>query len=112
MRTSNDDKSQKPRRRRAPATGRRLTIRTAALANGMVLRGDPIHSVSNYFGVNPARIYDFPDIAPAPFESLPAPGPYLPPCAVSEVEAALASARSAIDMCTKLLEWSSQPESR
>ncbi len=100
------------KRRRAPASGRRLTAETAALAKGVVLRGDAIQSVSGYFGVNSARVSDmmegltFLDVVAASPENLPPPGPYLPTCSVSEVATALSAARCAIDRCTTLLTGS------
>jgi hypothetical protein len=76
----------------------------------MLLRSDPVQNLSGYFGVNSARLYavddDFPEVAAAAPELLPPPGPYLPPCAVADVEAALTSARRAIDLCATLLSGS------
>jgi hypothetical protein len=110
MFTPNESGCHQPRRRRAPATGRRLTEATATQAKGMLLRGDAVQSVSNFFGVNSARMYaiddDFPNTTAAAPELLPPPGPYLPPCSIAEVDAALTSARRAIDLCATLLSGS------
>ncbi len=109
MDTLNEGSCQKLRRRRASATGFKLNEASAAIAKGMLLRGDPVQFVSSYHGVNSARIdalitgKRFPHVTAAAAEMLPPPGPYLPFCAVREAETALTSARRAIDLCATLL---------
>ena len=67
---------------RAKTTGRRLTEEDAALAKAMILRGDPLHDIASWFGVNPGRISEintgkrFADVQPAANAELPPPGPY------------------------------------
>lgn len=58
----------------------------ASIVKGMIVRGDPIHDVAAWFGVNSGRIANvknaraegakYRDVPPAPREALPPPGPY------------------------------------
>lgn len=70
--------------RRANKSGIRLSDHDAAIAKGMLLRGDRAHDIAAWFGVNGGRIGDisvgreFQWVRPAPAEALPPPGPYFP----------------------------------
>jgi hypothetical protein len=58
----------------------------ASIVKGMILRGDAIHDVAAWFGINSGRIANvknaraegakWKDVPPAPAHSLPPPGPY------------------------------------
>ena len=67
---------------RAESSGVSLTSRDAAIAKGMLERGDRQHDIAAYFGVNGGRIAEiatgqkFSHVQPAR-ENLPPPGPYL-----------------------------------
>ena len=69
--------------RNASASGTSLTPAEAAIAKGMLLRGDRQHDIAAWFGVNGGRIGElstgkkFREIAAAPADKLPPPGPYL-----------------------------------
>lgn len=66
---------------RAPASGNRLDEQDAAVAKGMLDRGDRQHDIAAWFGVNGGRIAElstgeaFPDVPPIT-KNLPPPGPY------------------------------------
>lgn len=68
---------------RAPAAGIRLNNADAAIAKGMINRGDRQHDIAAYFGVNGGRIAEistgdkFGSVAAAPTNQLPPPGPYV-----------------------------------
>lgn len=95
---------------RAPSSGISLTEADAAIAKGMLARGDRQHDIAAWFGVNGGRIAELASgklywwVRPAPMnDSLPPPGPY--PCgreaaaalkALAVAEAALAAARQAV----------------
>ncbi len=89
-------------RRRAKASGVRLTAADAAIAKGMLARGDRQHDVAAWFGVNAGRIADvatgasFAHVAAASPADLPPPGPYLSGKAAGAAVAALAEARAAL----------------
>lgn len=108
MGITTDDGRQPPRRRTAPS-GHRLTEDEAAIAKGMLLRGDAGQTVAQFFGVNQARIAElivgelFPEVPPAAAEDLPPPGPFVRPCAIGQLKAELESARAAIGRCISLL---------
>ncbi|MFT4120557.1 hypothetical protein [Bradyrhizobium sp.] len=68
---------------RAEPSGISLTDVDAAIVKGMLARGDRQHDIAAWFGVNGGRIGDistgakFANVAAAPHEKLPPPGPYL-----------------------------------
>lgn len=68
---------------RAEASGIRLSAADAAIAKGMIERGDRQHDIAAWFGVNGGRIGEissgdkFGHVNPAPADELPPPGPYL-----------------------------------
>nr|ABD74776.1 hypothetical protein [Ensifer adhaerens] len=69
---------------KAKSSGVSLTIEDAAIAKGMLSRGDRQHDVAAWFGVNGGRITDihtgktFGSVLPV-FHGLPPPGPYHSP---------------------------------
>jgi hypothetical protein len=68
--------------RRASASGMRLTESDAAIAKGMLSRGDRQHDIAAWFGVNGGRIAEiangvtFRNVAFSPTDNLPPRGPY------------------------------------
>lgn len=88
--------------RRAPPSGIVLTEADAAIAKGMLARGDRQHDIAAWFGVNGGRIAEiatgtrFRSVQPTPKAELPPQGPY--PCGREARAAldALAAARTAI----------------
>ena len=91
-------------RKRANPSGVSLSEEDAAVAKGMLARGDRQHDVAAWFGVNGGRIADiatgvkFSWAAVAPSDELPPPGPYLNGRAAHAALAALAEARAALAM--------------
>jgi len=89
-------------RKRANPSGITLTEDDAAIAKGMLARGDRQHDVAAWFGVNGGRIADlatgakFPWVEAAPANELPPPGPYLNGRAAHAAVSALAEARAAL----------------
>jgi hypothetical protein len=89
-------------RRRAKASGVRLTAADAAIAKGMLARGDRQHDIAAWFGVNAGRVADvatgasFSHVGAASPVDLPPPGPYLSGKAAGAAVAALAEARAAL----------------
>ena len=89
-------------RKRANPSGISLTEEDAAVAKGMLARGDRQHDVAAWFGVNGGRIADlatgakFSWVEPSPAEELPPPGPYLNGRAAYAAVSALAEARAAL----------------
>lgn len=95
---------------RAPSSGVSLTEADAAVAKGMLARGDRQHDIAAWFGVNGGRIAELASgklfwwVRPDPVDQrLPPPGPY--PCgreaaaaleALVAAEAALENARRAV----------------
>lgn len=78
---------------RAQASGHVLTEQDAAIAKGMLIRGDRQHDIAAYFGVNGGRIaeistgHQFATVQPASPAALPPPGPYPRPHElINEVE--------------------------
>lgn len=69
--------------RRAQRSGVSLTEADAAIAKGMIVRGDRQHDIAAWFGVNGGRIAElatgakFSHVRPAPSGDLPPVGPYL-----------------------------------
>ena len=68
---------------RAERSGIHLDEAQAALVKGMIKRGDRQHDIAAWFGVNGGRIGEistgakFTEVAAAPEEMLPPPGPYM-----------------------------------
>lgn len=68
---------------RAEPSGISLTQSEAAIAKGMIARGDRQHDIAAWFGVNGGRIADistgkkFPSVQAGALDRLPPPGPYL-----------------------------------
>lgn len=95
---------------RAPSSGVSLSEADAAVAKGMLARGDRQHDIAAWFGVNGGRIAELANakqfwwVQPAPVDNqLPPSGPYL--CgrdamaaleALAAAEAALEAARLAV----------------
>jgi hypothetical protein len=94
-------------RKRANPSGISLTDSDAAIAKGMLARGDRQHDVAAWFGVNGGRIADiatgakFSWVAPALTNELPPPGPYLNGRAAHAAVIALAGARAALAMAER-----------
>lgn len=94
---------------RAPASGIVLDEQEAAIAKGMLLRGDRQHDVAAWFGVNGGRIaelatgYRFPDVQPAPVDGLPPPGPYPAAKVAMAAVSALAQARAALAVAERAI---------
>ena len=68
--------------RRAKPSGVSLTRHDASQAKGMLARGDRVHDIAAWFGVNPGRIADVKSgrlhpNAPVARKNLPPAGPYL-----------------------------------
>lgn len=90
-------------RHRAEASGLTLEIADAAIAKGMLVRGDRQHDIAAWFGVNGGRIAEiatgsrFSYVDPAPADQLPPPGPYLSGRAAAALIPALRDARAALD---------------
>lgn len=89
-------------RKRANPSGITLDEDDAAIAKGMLARGDRQHDVAAWFGGNGGRIADiatgakFSWVEAAPGDELPPPGPYLNGRAAHAAVAALAEARAAL----------------
>ena len=87
---------------RAKASGIVLTADDAAIAKGMLIRGDRQHDIAAWFGVNPGRIaeiatgFRFTPVEPIQAEELPRPGPYPAGKAAVAAISALAAAKSAL----------------
>lgn len=68
---------------RAEPSGISLTETEAAIAKGMLFRGDRQHDIAAWFGVNGGRIADistgkkFANVVAETADKLPPPGPYL-----------------------------------
>jgi len=96
-------------RHRAQPSGICLSVSDAALAKGMLARGDRQHDVAAWFGVNSGRIAEiatgqkFSHVASAPAESLPEPGPYLPRQSISSIRLLLDGFRQILDQAEALL---------
>lgn len=95
---------------RAPSSGISLTEADAAVAKGMLLRGDRQHDIAAWFGVNGGRIAElakgkqFRWVLPAPLDDhLPPPGPY--PCGKEATAAldALAAAEAALEAARRVV---------
>lgn len=95
---------------RAPASGVALTEADAAIAKGMLNRGDRQHDIAAWFGVNGGRIAELASgklfwwVCPAAVDhNLPPPGPY--PCGREATAAleALAAAEAAVEMARRVV---------
>lgn len=88
---------------RAPSSGITLTLDDAAIAKGMLARGDRQHDIAAWFGVNGGRIGEiatgsrYLEVEEAPSQLLPPPGPYLSGRQTAVLLAALSKARAALD---------------
>lgn len=90
------------RRPRAKSSGITLSSADAAIAKGMLKRGDRQHDVAAWFGVNPGRIAEiatgaaFDWVCPADQDDLPPPGPYPTGKQAIEAQQALDAALDAL----------------
>jgi hypothetical protein len=90
------------RKWRAEASGLRLSAGDAAVAKGMLRRGDRQHDVAAWFGINPGRIAEiacgrtFAWVDAAGEDGLPPPGPYSSGKHATAISVALAEARGAL----------------
>lgn len=88
--------------RRAPSSGLKLTDKDAAVAKGMLTRGDRQHDIAAWFGVNSGRIaeiatgHNFDWVEPAPSDKLPPPGPYPTGRQAAQAQKALDNALEAL----------------
>lgn len=95
--------------RRARPSGVQLSQRDAAIAKGMLARGDRQHDIAAWFGVNGGRIAEvangerFRGVDPAPCAELPPPGPYLPGQSARATLGAIQEARNALDAAERLV---------
>lgn len=89
---------------RAKPVPPRITPEVAALAKGMLVRGDRQSDIASYFGFNQGRMYDlrhhpkFKNIPAAQPELLPEPGPYIVVSRVRHDRAVLAESTLATIM--------------
>lgn len=110
MSITNENFGKPLKRRRAPPNGNSLSEADAAIVKGMIARGDICHEVSHWFGVNPGRIAEiatgqtFRDVAAAPDDELPPPGPYATPQELAAVAKALHEAQRAITAAESLIQ--------
>jgi hypothetical protein len=87
-------------KKRAQPSGIVLTEDDAAIAKGMLARGDRQHDVAAWFGVNGGRIAEistghrFAAVDPAPSHTLPPPGPYPAGRVATAAVAALSAAKA------------------
>jgi hypothetical protein len=94
---------------RAEPSGISLTATEAALVKGMLARGDRQHDIAAWFGVNGGRVADiatgkkFPNVAAAPPDRLPAPGPYLSGRSAHAAMIALEAASETINTALSLI---------
>ena len=93
---------------RAPPSGVSLSEEDAAIAKGMLHRGDRQHDIAAWFGVNAGRIAEIATGASftrvkARKENLPPPGPYLSGRSAHEVKLALENAERAIALAKAFL---------
>lgn len=89
---------------RAPCSGVSLDEADAAIAKGMLARGDRQHDIAAWFGVNAGRVAElasgkiFREVPAAPADqNLPPPGPYLCGRAANAALDALAAAEAALE---------------
>lgn len=95
---------------RAEPSGIRLSSADAAVVKGMIARGDRQHDIAAWFGVNGGRIGEisngkkFENVAAAPADQLPAPGPYLSGRSGQKAVAALEQAKAALEVALQNIE--------
>lgn len=95
---------------RAPSSGVTLDVTDAAIAKGMLVRGDRQHDIAAWFGVNGGRIGEiasgrkFRKVAPAAEALLPPAGPYLSGKETMVALQALEEAKSALVRAERLLK--------
>jgi hypothetical protein len=88
---------------RAAPSGISLTDEDAAVAKGMLARGDRQHDLAAWFGVNGGRIAEiatgarFATVEAAPTQLLPPSGPYLSGKQTAVLLQAISKARGALD---------------
>lgn len=87
---------------RADTSGIHLTKEDAAIAKGMIARGDRQHDIAAWFGVNGGRIGEIAsgtkfDDVPAQVENLPPKGPYLSGRDVQAARKQLVSAQATLN---------------
>ena len=98
--------------KRAEPSGIILTTNDAAIAKGMLARGDRQHDIAAWFGVNGGRIaeiatgYRFPLVPPADPEDLPPPGPYPAGRVAVGAIAALSAAKAALAAAEAMISYS------
>ena len=94
---------------RAKPSGIILDETDAAIAKGMISRGDRQHDIAAWFGVNGGRIGEiasrrkFAGVAPADPDALPPPGPYQSGREAAVMLEALATAKAALERAESLL---------
>lgn len=95
---------------RASPSGVALDEADAAIAKGMLHRGDRQHDIAAWFGVSGGRTGEiassrrFGDIAAASAERLPPPGPYPSGRETATLQQALARAREALDRAEAFID--------
>lgn len=95
--------------RRANPSGVVIDETDAAIAKGMLLRGDRQHDIAAWFGVNGGRIGEiasgqkFRSVVPASPDSLPPAGPYQSGREAAVMLQALAKAKAALEQAEDLL---------
>lgn len=94
---------------RAQSSGITLTDADAAIAKGMIARGDRQHDIAAWFGVNGGRIADistgatFTHVA-AQLDNLPPPGPYISGKNIAETKQKLSDLHSQIEGLAKAVK--------
>lgn len=97
---------------RATPSGIVLSSDDAAVAKGMLLRGDRQHDIAAWFGVNGGRIAEiangtkFAMVVPTDQSKLPPPGPYPTGRIAVEAISALRAAREALAKAESLIRAS------
>jgi hypothetical protein len=95
--------------RRACASGISLTESDAAIAKGMLFRGDRQHDIAAWFGVNAGRIaeiatdFRFARVEPAAIDELPPSGPYPAGRVAIAAITALSAAKAALSNAEALM---------
>lgn len=92
-----------------------LTDGEIAIVKGMIARGDRQHDIAAYFGENGGRIGEIstgqrgPNVAAAPVEQLPPPGPYLAGRSALRARDTLIALRELIDEAIGDIDLYEQP---